>query len=124
VALDGELNEMKTRTIDDIKGILDLEEEYKSLMLTNDEPEEGQEFILWRGANNEKFHLMTSLQVHLQKNEKVPDKWKTKIKEYEKNLLNKFLNKILPYEALKEQYAWFEPQEHLEDIVWYLMCNS
>jgi hypothetical protein len=68
---------METKIIESMKDILDLEEEYKSLVLTNDEPKKGQEFILWRGANNAKFHLMASLQVHLRKKE--PDEWKTKI---------------------------------------------
>ncbi len=106
--------------IDNIYDLFKLENDFNSLVLTDTEPKKGQEFILWRGANDGTLDLKTSLQVYLCEKHGKTDRWKESIKNYKKDLINEILSKIEPSEDLKKQYPWFKPEEHPNDTVWYL----
>ncbi len=112
------------KTISTINELLRLEFDFKHLELKNNSddsgnPKKGEEFVLWRGAKDATYKLMSSLQLKLE--EKYRYDWKSKIKDTEKNLLNKFLSEIEPHKnELNNQYHWFKQMPGNQDTVWIL----
>jgi hypothetical protein len=113
--LDSEFNQMEI--IEKMDRLLALQTEAPSL--GDEPPGKGQTFTLWRGERDVGFAMTSRLQRAVKK--LYGDEWKTRIKDHEKGLLNRFLTDILPRQDLKVHCSDFKPEKHGKtDTLWFL----
>jgi hypothetical protein len=110
-----------TERIDRLEKLTELGTQGEALFLGDGSLKKDQDFYLYRGEHRCHERLLSSIQVHLEK--KVgKGNWEGReiIQEYERNLVNGFLDTIEPFQELKNQYQWFCAPYPKTNSFWYL----
>jgi hypothetical protein len=108
-----------TARINTFENLTKLGSQGEALFLGDGSLKKDQEFYLYRGEHKCHERLLSFIQSHLEKKEG-KDNWKKIINEYERNLVNGFLDRIEPFQELKNQYQWFCPPYPKTNSFWYL----